>query len=555
MSQAIPCGLCRRGAPYDKPWNSGSDCRFCYLYDTDPRYRELWGGSPHGGDVISCRHLGERDGTELCPSCRGHVEIFVSKCAVHGRCHQARGKPIAGAHCCVGCNDGPIVVWVSANGIGDTLIGLCSAAGHKVANPRRDVILRVDQPWQYEWACLFGGCDRVVLGPVKTITGLEFKLNDMDGEKGDRDYRTPRWEHQARAVGAPTAVVPQPRALPKDALEFARQYEGRIVLSPFSVWPDRAWQVPKWLSLEDELISAGLECVVLDGLASCDDAVRTEKFRSPVLRDKSAAEVAAVIKGASLLIGNDSGMAHAAGMLRTKALVISWFHDANQIYGLYGQTTVLHAPTIENRGWRDTITVEMVMRTACRLLGVAPYVKAVLPPEKLEVLKWEAARCANLPGDMAEVGVYQGGSALAICRAAPDKVVHLFDTFDGLPADDVAGGHHKKGEFRASQSEVQFALTGQHVEFHAGVFPQTAAKLGHLQFALVHLDGDLYETTRDALAWFWDKIVPGGVIVLDDVDWDPTPGVNRALEEAGFMDKLERPVPRQGILRKPLESC
>ena len=47
-------------------------------------------------------------------------------------------------------------------------------------------------------------------------------------------------------------------------------------------------------------------------------------------------------------------------------------------------------------------------------------------------------RTQKVPGDIAEVGVYKGGSAKIICSAKGDKSLHLFDTFEGLPkVDDI----------------------------------------------------------------------------------------------------------------------
>lgn len=71
-----------------------------------------------------------------------------------------------------------------------------------------------------------------------------------------------------------------------------------------------------------------------------------------------------------------------------------------------------------------------------------------------------------------------------------------------------------------------------------------------MKFSFVHLDGDLYQTTADALDWFWPRMVPGGVIILDDVDWPKCPGVNRALEERGLLTHVERTAAQQGRLVK-----
>jgi len=54
-------------------------------------------------------------------------------------------------------------------------------------------------------------------------------------------------------------------------------------------------------------------------------------------------------------------------------------------------------------------------------------------------------------GDIAEVGVYQGGSAKLICEARNEnKVLYLFDTFEGLPTPGKFDGSFKKGKYNTS---------------------------------------------------------------------------------------------------------
>ncbi len=60
----------------------------------------------------------------------------------------------------------------------------------------------------------------------------------------------------------------------------------------------------------------------------------------------------------------------------------------------------------------------------------------------------------------------------------------------------------------------------------------------------------MYQTTADALDFFWPRMVEGGIIVLDDVDWPKCPGVNRALEERGLLAHVERAAAQQGRLVK-----
>ena len=503
------------------------------------------GGPPL--DKVQCRHKGERIGEEKCGPCGGNVRIKTFSCAIHGKCHQAAGKRLPGVACCTGCLDGPTVVRATAGGIGDALMGLCSVTGLKMTRPTAEIIYRVESSWQEEWVKLFTGYDRITTFETPTVTGRELPIHKSESESNDPTFRRPRWDHHASVIGAPCAVVPPMRPLPSEAVSWARDYAGAIVISPFSVWPDRAWPVERWATLERHLLELGYRVVILDGLASLKDHVRTEGFQSVVLRDEPAVRVAAVLREAVLFIGNDSGMAHAAGMLHTPSVVLSWFHDGNQIFGIYGTAKVIHTNST-----RESITVPMVLEASLLKMGVKPPPppQPVISSDRVAVLASEAARCARLPGDMAELGVYQGGSALKMIQAAPGKKLHLFDTWEGIPEDDIHPKGHKKGEFAADLETVKKTLREHEVLYHQGRFPATAEGLEDLRFCLVHLDGDLYESTRSGLAWFWPRMVPGGAIVLDDVGNKMCPGVIQALEEAGLMDQVDRRAQLQGVLVK-----
>jgi predicted O-methyltransferase YrrM len=142
-----------------------------------------------------------------------------------------------------------------------------------------------------------------------------------------------------------------------------------------------------------------------------------------------------------------------------------------------------------------------------------------------------ALSCASVPGAAAEVGVFRGGTAAVIAAALPAKTVHLYDTFEGCPADDAMAGGHRKGDFAADERDVRKFLAGCKVEFHPGIFPATAVDT---PYSFIHLDGDLYQTTGDALDFFLPRLSPGGVIAFDDFRWHACPGVERAIRERGL---------------------
>ncbi|TIX21118.1 MAG: methyltransferase, partial [Mesorhizobium sp.] len=51
------------------------------------------------------------------------------------------------------------------------------------------------------------------------------------------------------------------------------------------------------------------------------------------------------------------------------------------------------------------------------------------------------------------------------------------------------------------------------------------------RFALVHIDVDLYEPTRDALAFFYDRVCANGMIICDDYGSGLCPGARKAFDQ------------------------
>lgn len=146
----------------------------------------------------------------------------------------------------------------------------------------------------------------------------------------------------------------------------------------------------------------------------------------------------------------------------------------------------------------------------------------------------------KISGDVAEVGVYKGGSAKIICEANQNvKVVHLFDTFEGLPEVSAKDNttHFHKGDYLASYEEVKNYLSKyQNVHLYKGLFPNTAGPIEGKRFSFVNLDVDLYEPTLSSLRFFYERMNKGGVIISHD--YLTSVGVRKAFDEF-FEDKTE----------------
>ena len=176
------------------------------------------------------------------------------------------------------------------------------------------------------------------------------------------------------------------------------------------------------------------------------------------------------------------------------------------------------------------------------LAGLFTGKKPVLfsPGELLNI--WEQARIvADHGGVFAEVGVFRGASAKMICEAKGKVPLYLFDTFQGLP-DDIKNidGRFWKGLFIASEDAVRARLAKySDVKIYPGLFPQTATPIKDLKFSFVHLDVDIYSSTKAALEFFYPRMLPGGRILSHD--YGQCEGVWTAFDEfmIGKPEKLQ----------------
>lgn len=149
----------------------------------------------------------------------------------------------------------------------------------------------------------------------------------------------------------------------------------------------------------------------------------------------------------------------------------------------------------------------------------------------------EYAIVHDVPGDFIETGVWRGGASImmrAVLAAygVTDRKVWVADSFAGLPPPDAERYPHDAGDilYRAAQLAVSleevkrnfdlYDLLDDQVRFLKGWFKDTlhVAPIGPL--AVLRLDGDLYESTMDALVALYDKVSPGGFIIIDDFALD-----------------------------------
>ena len=141
----------------------------------------------------------------------------------------------------------------------------------------------------------------------------------------------------------------------------------------------------------------------------------------------------------------------------------------------------------------------------------------------------------HINGDAAECGVYKGASSYLICRAIEPygKRNHLFDSFEGLsPPTDRDGTYWTAGGLCADESHVRKNLAEfKNFTVYRGWIPDRFRDVADDYFSFVHIDVDLYEPTRDSITFFYDRLSPGGVMLLDDYGFSTCPGAKLAADE------------------------
>ena len=173
-----------------------------------------------------------------------------------------------------------------------------------------------------------------------------------------------------------------------------------------------------------------------------------------------------------------------------------------------------------------------------------------VPRDRCYYLAALCARATRMGGAVAECGVWTGGTAQLLAEViggAQGAALHLFDTFEGMPATvDSRRDYHSPGDF--SDTSVEFVRnrlrTYPYVDIHKGVIPDTFSEVDpSTVFSLVHIDVDIYEPTLASCEWFWPRLKPCGVMVFDDYGFFPYRRAERAAVDEFFATKSDQPIP------------
>jgi hypothetical protein len=181
-------------------------------------------------------------------------------------------------------------------------------------------------------------------------------------------------------------------------------------------------------------------------------------------------------------------------------------------------------------------------------LGVLPHATPLpVGPANINNLICLLQRTRDIAGDVAECGVYQGASLVAMAiwarQQKVDKVFRGFDSFEGFAAsivkDQELGGAYIDTKRPGGMNDTSYELVAakvaafqlENVRLYKGFFENTLPLASEERFSFVHLDCDGYDAYRECLHFFYPRLNAGGIILLDEYDDPPWPGCNLAVDE------------------------
>jgi O-methyltransferase len=158
----------------------------------------------------------------------------------------------------------------------------------------------------------------------------------------------------------------------------------------------------------------------------------------------------------------------------------------------------------------------------------------------------DQANRSQIPGDIVECGVWNGGSAAIMGAATMDepfqkelRTIWLFDSFEGLPPPGEKDGDLERKNYFPGWNTGNVRLVrevfekigypSEKLKIVPGWFAETLIREPIKDIVILHVDADWYESVKTVLEILYNRVVPGGFVVLDDYGlW---PGCRRAVSD------------------------
>jgi hypothetical protein len=139
-----------------------------------------------------------------------------------------------------------------------------------------------------------------------------------------------------------------------------------------------------------------------------------------------------------------------------------------------------------------------------------------------------------------EIGVYRGGTSYFIASIAQKIKLavshHCFDTFEGHASQDIDSTidtSHLPSMFNDTSYEAvqKYLNSFENIMIFKGRFQDTCQNIESKEIHFAHLDVDIYDPTIFGLNFIHKRLVPGGVVIVDDYGFTTCPGVKKAVDE------------------------
>jgi O-methyltransferase len=146
---------------------------------------------------------------------------------------------------------------------------------------------------------------------------------------------------------------------------------------------------------------------------------------------------------------------------------------------------------------------------------------------RYHVNQWAAFHAKQLKGDFVECGVYKGSLAMSNIiyvnfNILKDRKYYLFDTFCGVDKEFCSEDEYlrlKDAYPDCYEHVVKSFKKFPNVVIVKGPVPKTLSQVHINKVAYLSLDMNCALPELEAIEYFWPKLVPGGIIVLDDYGW------------------------------------
>lgn len=256
---------------------------------------------------------------------------------------------------------------------------------------------------------------------------------------------------------------------------------------------------------------------------------------------------------------------------------MTWKQQINDVLSERAGVKLVSAATVDDaRAWKAHLVAEAARKARAEAeaqerarkaaAGPAPLVlprdyddqgKAVIErvrpwtmtsPEKLYALLLAVRYVVKhqIPGDVVECGVWRGGSMQAAAltlleQGEATRELYLFDTFEGMPpptaedlrvdgssASDLLAAHAQDKNQAiwayATLEDVQAGMAtvpypSEKVHYCKGMVEDTIPSQAPSTISILRLDTDWYASTKHELEHLYDRLSPGGVLLIDDYGW------------------------------------